>query len=125
MKKDERVLIYPAIYKHFKGKDYATMGVSRPLSAEKLTQVYGANPVSKILMHAEHTEMKKTIAIFSIDGEWFHLKDDCNKGVVLYKSLYDNHGVYCRDIEMFMSEVDGEREDNVTKQKYRFELVEY
>lgn len=117
MKKEERVLIYPAIYKHFKDKYYATMGVSHPVKAVR--------PTMQVFMYAENTETKDVIPIFNINGEYVHLEAHYDKGLVLYKSLYDNHGVYCRDSEMFMSEIDKEREDNVTKQKHRFELVEY
>lgn len=124
MKKEERLLMYPAIYKHFKGNDYATMGVSHPVKSEKMKKGI-VDPIRSVCMYAEDTETKNAIAIFNINGEWVHLEEECDNGLVLYKSLYDNHGVYCRDVEMFMSEIDVEREDNVTKQKHRFELVEY
>lgn len=124
MKKEERVLMYPAIYKHFKGKDYATMGISHPVKFETIKKET-VDPIRLVFMHAEDSETKKAIAILSVGGEWVHLEEEYNKGLVLYKSLYDNHGVYCRDVEMFMSEIDVKREDNVTKQKHRFELVEY
>lgn len=117
MGKSKRVLMYPAIYKHFKDRYYATMGISKPVKIVDLTM--------QVFMYAEDTETKDVIAIFNINGEYAHLEGHYGKALVLYKSLYDNHGVYCRDSEMFMSEIDVEREDNVTKQKHRFELVEY
>lgn len=117
-------LVYPAIYRHFKGKYYATMGTSKPIESFKIIGGV-ADVVTAICMHAEHTETKDAIAIFNINNEWVHLKDKCDKEMVLYKSLYDNHGVYCRDVENFLEKIDSERKDNVTNQKYRFEPVEY
>lgn len=122
MQLDKRTLIYPAIYRHFKGKCYATMGTSKPINSHEILSC-AIDPVSAICMHAEHTEIKEAIAIFQINDGWFHFDEKCNKEIVLYKSLYDNHGVYARDVDMFLSEIDSTREDNVTSQDYRFELV--
>nr|WP_288564229.1 DUF1653 domain-containing protein [uncultured Romboutsia sp.] len=44
--------------------------------------------------------------------------------LVSYQALYPPYGMYARPINMFLEEIDTEREDNVTNQKYRFELYE-
>lgn len=44
--------------------------------------------------------------------------------LVSYQALYPPYGMYARPIDMFLEEIDTEREDNVTNQKYRFELYE-
>lgn len=44
--------------------------------------------------------------------------------LVSYQALYPPYGMYERPINMFLEEIDTEREDNVTNQKYRFELYE-
>lgn len=44
--------------------------------------------------------------------------------LVSYQALYPPYGMYARPIDMFLEEIDNEREDNVTNQKYRFELYE-
>ena len=49
---------------------------------------------------------------------------DCEtlKEKVIYRALYGDQNLWVRDKEDFLSEV-GERKDNVTNQKYRFEIV--
>lgn len=42
---------------------------------------------------------------------------------VVYRALYDAEKLWVRPSKMFMEKIDIDREDNVTKQKYRFELV--
>lgn len=47
--------------------------------------------------------------------------------MVIYKPLYerdDGRSIWVRPESMFLSEISIERPDNITKQKYRFELVE-
>lgn len=44
--------------------------------------------------------------------------------LVSYQALYPPYGMYVRPIEMFLDKVDVQRPDNITKQKYRFELYE-
>lgn len=44
--------------------------------------------------------------------------------LVSYQALYPPYGMYARPLEMFLEEVDSEREDNTTNQKYRFEIYE-
>lgn len=42
--------------------------------------------------------------------------------IVSYQALYPPYGMFARSLEMFKEEIDPNREDNVTKQKYRFKL---
>ncbi|MFA5408092.1 MAG: DUF1653 domain-containing protein [Bacilli bacterium] len=42
---------------------------------------------------------------------------------VVYQALYGENKIYIRKLDMFLEEVDINRKDNITKQKYRFELV--
>lgn len=43
---------------------------------------------------------------------------------VVYQALYGDQKIYVRPYNMFLDELP-EREDNITKQKYRFELVNF
>lgn len=64
---------------------------------------------------------------------WHHFKDNEYKIIAcpvmhtetrefycVYQALYGSYGVYCRPLDMFMSEVDHEKYPQV-HQKYRFE----
>lgn len=47
-------------------------------------------------------------------------KEEC----IVYQHLDDNR-IWVRKAEMFLESIDENREDNITKQSYRFELVEF
>ena len=126
-KEDDRLrkLKYPAIYKHFKGEFYATMGVSHFVSKdsffktlqEKNLVVWNLKSVV-----TNFTESNERIVCVNFENEWYHF-EVCESGIVLYKSLYDDTGIYARPISMFMGKVDKEKYPNVV-QRYRFEEVE-
>ncbi|MGL4362421.1 MAG: DUF1653 domain-containing protein [Cellulosilyticaceae bacterium] len=42
--------------------------------------------------------------------------------LVSYQALYEPYNMYARPLEMFSEEVPKDRDGNITKQKYRFEL---
>lgn len=61
-------------------------------------------------------------------GNYYLVEDiaydsETKKEMVVYRRLYEDHSLWVREKEMFLSEVDHEKYPNV-KQKYRFELVE-
>lgn len=121
-----RELKYPAIYKHFKGEYYATMGESTPINSNEVISLCNeirVDPLSLIFMSATHTENMNNIRLLRLNGEWKHLEEECSEKLVIYKSLYDGTGSYARPKIMFMSEVDKDVYKDA-KQKYRFELVE-
>lgn len=119
-----REVKYPAIYKHFKNKYYATMGISHYISKEDFNIVLKERDLSIWNLKSvvtKFTENDKNIVCVNFEENWYHF-DIYGKDIVLYKSLYDGTGIYARPIEMFLSKVDKEKYPNV-KQEYRFEEI--
>jgi len=54
------------------------------------------------------------------------LDSETMERVVIYKAVYDREDsqIFVRKEAMFLEEIDRERKDNITGQKYRFELAE-
>lgn len=54
------------------------------------------------------------------------LDSETQERMVIYKPIYDrtDSKIWVRREEMFLEKIDINRKDNITKQKYRFELVE-
>lgn len=123
-KGNKREVKYPAVYRHFKGKYYATMGVSKPIDVKTLQTMFNNNSeiINYVDLSVQHTEKNENIALLKIhDFYWCHLNEQSKENLVIYKSLYDNHIAYARPIDMFLSEVDRKKYPNI-EQKYRFEL---
>ncbi|AVP60498.1 MULTISPECIES: DUF1653 domain-containing protein [Clostridium] len=115
----ENVLVYPAIYKHFKNKYYATMGISNPINNEEEMETSNLDEGHLV---AYHTELEKKVVLLKLKNkEIVHDAKYSKEILVLYKTLYDDTGIYVRPIDMFLSEVDKKKYPN-TKQVFRFEL---
>ena len=108
-----RKLQYPAIYKHFKGMYYASMGISEPIE-----NVEGMAEVLEI----KHTELGTKFMIYKKDDKFYHDIKESTDTLAIYRSLYDV-GSYGRPLEMFLSKVDKEKY-RFANQEYRLELVE-
>ena len=54
------------------------------------------------------------------------LDSETMERVVIYKALYDREDsqIFVRKEKMFLEEIDVTRKDNITGQKYRFQLAE-
>lgn len=64
-------------------------------------------------------------------GNYYFVEDvaldsETKERVVIYKPIYDRNDsqIWVRREAMFLEEIDASRKDNITGQKYRFELVE-
>lgn len=62
-------------------------------------------------------------------GRFYYVHDiaehtETGEKVVVYQAMYGDYKMYVRPFDMFTETIDLLREDNITKQKYRFELYE-
>ena len=60
-------------------------------------------------------------------GNFYYVKDvaqhtESGEMMVVYQAMYGEYGTFVRPVDMFLEEIDPSREDNVTGQKYRFEI---
>lgn len=123
-----REVRYPAIYKHFKDKYYATMCCSEPVGVDEL--VSHANRLGKksifSLSYIEATyseDLTTEITIFKVDNKFYHLSEQLNNELVIYRPLYPfRFSTVARPKDVFLSRVDREKYPDV-KQEYRFELI--
>lgn len=63
-------------------------------------------------------------------GNHYYIKDiakhsETGEEYVVYQGLYGDNPVYIRRKEMFLEPADLERPDNIFKQEYRFELMDF
>ena len=64
-------------------------------------------------------------------GNYYFIQDvaldsETKERIVIYRPIYDRNDsrIWVRREEMFLEEIEQTRKDNITGQKYRFELVE-
>ncbi|MDD3048589.1 MAG: DUF1653 domain-containing protein [Bacilli bacterium] len=62
-------------------------------------------------------------------GNYYIVKEivydsELNEEYVLYQALYGDYKTWIRKLSMFLEKIDKNREDNIYKQEYRFELVD-
>ncbi len=79
----------------------------------------GMKEVRELVIHGVYRHFK---------GDYYLVEDiathsETKEDMVIYRSLYGDHRLYVRPIQMFLSPVDTEKYPNV-RQKWRFELQE-
>ena len=114
----------PAIYKHFKDKYYATMGIARRMNRKDFFNELGGEDCG---LDVKYTEDDIMIDVIKIGEEYYFYNCKVPDGVdeiVLYKSLYDDTHIYGRPLKMFASKVDKVKYPDV-KQEWRMELYQY
>ena len=118
----------PRICKHFKGRYYGVIGVSKPLYFDKEPN---EEEVTMKTMKVHHTETGEVITIYldpNNEKLAYHDKKYEEGRLIIYKSLYmDNNckaEAFARPKDMFFSKVDKVKYPNV-KQKYRMKFLRY
>ena len=112
----ERVVEPNQIYRHFKGKYYATLGVSKPIDREEFEEILNFGIVY-------HTELNRNIVIVFKDNKYYHNINVSEDELVIYTPLYfSDYPIYARPKNMFLSPVDRDKYKNAT-QEYRMELI--
>ena len=115
----ERVIEPNQIYRHFKGKYYATLGVSTPINKEEFVTIINNSKIRNVY----HTELNKDITIVFKDNKYYHNIEVSEDELVVYTPLYfSDYPIYARPKNMFLSPVDRDKYKNAT-QEYRMELV--
>jgi hypothetical protein len=104
---------------HFKGLEYITLCVSKPIKFNDfIKSTMNLKPI--ICIHSEH---KGAIKVNQFkNGNYYHLEEDCKDELVVYQALYRSFDIYVGPIDMFLSEVDKVKYPNIS-QMYRFEEI--
>ena len=127
----------PGIYKHFKGKYYATLEVSIGITNDYYNSLIKRGeilePLGKVKICGTEPEGYLVTIFKDRDGLYLHILDDnptignIPRRLVIYKALYDTDSpTYGRPIESFLSLTDRSKYDKDDyPQHYRMELVKY
>ena len=115
----ERIVKPNQIYRHFKGKYYATLGVSTPINKEEFVTIINNSKIRNVY----HTELNKDITIVFKDNKYYHNIEVSENDLVIYVPLYfSDYNIYARPKDMFLSKVDKNKHPKAT-QEYRMELI--
>lgn len=115
----ERIVEPNQIYRHFKGKYYATLGVSTPISEQEFSELLPVHHMKQVY----HTELERNIMIIQKDNKLYHRDIFSEDELVIYTPLYfSDYPIYARPKNMFLSPVDKEKYPEAN-QEYRMELI--
>lgn len=107
------------IYHHFKGNNYATLGVSTPISEQEFSELLPVHHMKQVY----HTELERNIMIIQKDNKLYHRDIFSEDELVIYTPLYfSDYPIYARPKNMFLSKTDLNKHPEAT-QEYRMELV--
>ena len=106
-------------YKHFKGNEIITVGISKPISRFEDVTIKESY---KILFDDTNNWCVVTIYEFVEREGYYHVKKTSSKDIVMYKTLNMNTQIFARTEEDFLSKVD-KAKDPEFKQEYILEEI--
>ena len=122
---EERKIVYPELYRHFKGGIYVTIGIVIGITPDKLADICKKNNTTIGRAHniGVHSETLKETTVLKIGNRFYYLNKKGDKeGLVMYRSI-ETGKVWLRPLKMFAEEISPERQKKYG-QKYRFQIVE-
>ena len=122
---EERKIVYPELYRHFKGRIYATIGIVIGITPEELADIFKKNNTTIGCAHnvGVHSGTQREIAVLEIGNKFYYLNKRGDKeGLVMYRSIGTGK-VWLTPLKMFAEEASLEEQERYG-QKYKFQIVE-
>ena len=122
---EERKIVYPELYRHFKGRIYATIGIVIGITPDKLADICKKNNTTIGRVHniGVHSKTLKETTVLKIGNRFYYLNKKGDKeGLVMYRSI-ETGKVWLTPLRMFAEEASLEEQERYG-QKYKFQIVE-
>ena len=101
-------LKYPAIYRHFEGEYYTTMGISKSIDEDEFQNYLKSNNLELWqvdFLWCIYNQTNQPIPIVKINGEYKHFFKP-KKSLAIYKDLYSDKGPSVMVLDLFLSDID-------------------
>ena len=100
-------ILFPAIYKHYKGMFYITLGIAH-LETKQCIQAKIKQAKSVYVLDGLNTETKKHASVYKIDGEYYaHIDSYGEEESVVYVNTFQPDKPYIRPTRVFKEVVNG------------------
>ena len=122
---EERKIVYPELYRDFKGRIYVTIGIVIGVAPDELADIFKKNHTTIGCAHnvGYHSGVLREIAVLEIGSRFYYLNKRGDKeGLVMYRSI-ETGKVWLTPLKMFAAEASLEEQERYG-QKYKFQIVE-